>query len=232
MNYTQCPQCGAGFGRPLSDCCPECGVELFESDPDEKPVPVVVTSAAEALNAATGALLGPHCWHLNCSACGAAVETPQGYLVWDRVVIVAEPQAGELVGRRWFEELPKTAACRNGHMVAVPERFPGDDERLTPPVTCRLSWQELLEPGEPNGEPLGLTGECQVTIEDDDFVSPPELEFWFPLSGAPDTFDDQLDAALAVRNCRRVSDVRSWPSADGAEGECEIVSCLPDHEGE
>lgn len=38
MPLTQCPSCGESFrGNPPA--CPECGIELFESDPDEDDCP-------------------------------------------------------------------------------------------------------------------------------------------------------------------------------------------------
>ncbi len=71
-----------------------------------------------------------------------------------------------------------------------------------------LRWSERLE----------LIGECRVTC---DAVA--DLGFSFPISGAPETLDAQLDKALAERGWKRVSDIESWWFHSGAEGTCAIV---------
>lgn len=87
---------------------------------------------------------------------------------------------------------------------------------------CTLRWQETLGA---DGEPRMLTGDCRAII--DDFIDGVPCEITFPVTGDPSTFDRQLDAALRTSGYKRISEVNSWPSQDGAAGRCEVQCLCP-----
>lgn len=141
-----------------------------------------------------------------------------------RWLVVAGAEVEYVDGIGWRPASPMAGAQTPPDLLAELKLDTGGLERAVEAATgplyeAELRWTEAVDE---DGIPRALEGECVVLVRDDDDDRDVET-LYVPVSGLPETLDEQLDSALSAAGWRRTEDIRSWTDQDVAHGRCAVA---------